>query len=651
MEESVGSLQQGNHPLSKKLKKILDTRLDNDKDMIEALKTVSTFFTDNNIRTRRNLRGEIERRSLLINQQFVDAFSHVVKDLELIHADVQSMTVCCKDMTDRLSATKEQTQELITMTSDLKSEEQRLQVHSDLAQAFLDRFQLKPNEMKVFHGTRDGHLDPGFFAVLEKVQKIHADVKVLLRTNQQTAGLEIMEQMALQQESAYERLYRWSQSQCRSLTSDAIDITPIQQQAMKALQNRPVLFSYTLDEYSTARRGAVVRGFIDALTRGIPSGPPGSPTLESEKKIQGPKPIELHAHDPMRYVGDMLAWLHQASASEKENITQLLSECEKSTEDANRDTLAHVLEGACRPLKVRVEQVLVSEPGTLTLYKLTNLLKFYHDTIRDIIGKACENISLLETINDMYILCRKLFFNSLQYLASKLLDKVELPPSDLSPPRTLNDTIHLLRDIFDSHDSSILPAAERHTDLVQVMTQVLDPLLQMCAMSASQLQPADMAAYVINCMHSIKFMLSLYEFTDQKIEMLSAQIDAHLDTLVNEQAASILMRGGLANVYKTILKHEHDTGPLSKLAGLDRSAMTSAFQHFDDVIHSPDESVLPQVSMLASATLKEVASSRANELVSSAYKVVYDVFTNEKNGYDSATFTVKTPDQIRLLLC
>jgi len=54
--------------------------------------------------------------------------------------------------------------------------------------------------------------------------------------------LEIMEQMALQQESAYERLYRWTQSQCRMMTSDSLDVTPTQQQAMRALQNRPVLF-------------------------------------------------------------------------------------------------------------------------------------------------------------------------------------------------------------------------------------------------------------------------------------------------------------------------------------------------------------------------------------------------------------------------
>lgn len=44
---------------------------------------------------------------------------------------------------------------------------------------------------------------------------------------------------------------------------------------------------YTLDEFGTARRSAVVRGFIDALTRGGLGGTP--------------RPIEMHSHDPMRY--------------------------------------------------------------------------------------------------------------------------------------------------------------------------------------------------------------------------------------------------------------------------------------------------------------------------------------------------------------
>lgn len=38
--------------------------------------------------------------------------------------------------------------------------------------------------------------------------------------------------------------------------------------------------------------------FIGALTRGGAGGMP--------------RPIEMHAHDPRRFIGDMLAWVHQA---------------------------------------------------------------------------------------------------------------------------------------------------------------------------------------------------------------------------------------------------------------------------------------------------------------------------------------------------
>lgn len=47
------------------------------QDMVEALKALSAFFTDNSLRSRRNLRGDIEKRSLAINENFEDAFRDV----------------------------------------------------------------------------------------------------------------------------------------------------------------------------------------------------------------------------------------------------------------------------------------------------------------------------------------------------------------------------------------------------------------------------------------------------------------------------------------------------------------------------------------------------------------------------------------------
>ena len=56
--------------------------------------------------------------------------------------------------------------------------------------------------------------------------------------------------------------------------------------------------------------------FIDALTLGESFGTPN--------------PIEMHANDPKRYVGDMLAWLHQVIPVEKENILILVKGCDKT---------------------------------------------------------------------------------------------------------------------------------------------------------------------------------------------------------------------------------------------------------------------------------------------------------------------------------
>ena len=71
----------------------------------------------------------------------------------------------------------------------------------------------------------------------------------------------------------------------------------------------PCTRSEALAFLTQTRQTALLSAFLDALTRGGPSGLP--------------RPIELHAHDPIRYLGDMLAWVHQAIAAECEFLGSL----------------------------------------------------------------------------------------------------------------------------------------------------------------------------------------------------------------------------------------------------------------------------------------------------------------------------------------
>ena len=65
--------------LSRKMRKILDSQLETDLETQEALKELSTFFTENTLKNRRYLRGEIERRSLQINVDFLKDFERSKK--------------------------------------------------------------------------------------------------------------------------------------------------------------------------------------------------------------------------------------------------------------------------------------------------------------------------------------------------------------------------------------------------------------------------------------------------------------------------------------------------------------------------------------------------------------------------------------------
>ena len=79
-------------------------------------------------------------------------------------------------------------------------------------------------------------------------------------------------------------------AQCRTLGDSASpDVPPMLRKAAVALRSRTVLLQYTAEEVATIRHNALFRRFITALTRGGVGGTP--------------RPIEMHAHDPWRYIG------------------------------------------------------------------------------------------------------------------------------------------------------------------------------------------------------------------------------------------------------------------------------------------------------------------------------------------------------------
>ncbi|KAG1680881.1 Conserved oligomeric Golgi complex subunit 6 [Nymphon striatum] len=325
-----------------------------------------------------------------------------------------------------------------------------------------------------------------------------------------------------------------------------------------------------------------------------------------------------------------------------------LEEIDEKKKDDVKNLLGHITEGICRPLKVRLEQVIVSEPGAVILYKISNLLKFYHHTIKEEIP---SNSSLLLTLLELQTLSHKMFINSLVLSTTKLVEKVELPPADLGPTEALKHSLTLLKDVLACHDSAVVSLDDKQKDFSQILSSIIDPLLQMCHVSASKLSTSDMATYMINSVYLIHSTLALYEFTDSRLEMLHEEIEAHLHTLTSEQASFVISHVAMGAIYKTISEHQPKKGRLSDMPGMDLLAIKTAMTKFDSFLSSPDSLLLPQAGLIISSTLRQALKKRSLNLTQSSYAVVFEAIANPESGYDDPLSLMhRTPDQVKALL-
>lgn len=683
--------------LSRKLKKVLETRTDT-PDLLASLNTLSEFYTENTPHSRRNLRSTIEKRSLSINEEFLLSSAAAQKSLDRVEEEVNEIVECCDKIALALSSCNATTGDIISTTERLKQEFEVTTQRQEIVSCFLRDYQLSPEEI---NALREEDLDENFFKALAHVQEIHANCKVLLRTHHQRAGLELMDMMAMYQEGAYERLCRWVQTECRRLGDvDNPEVGELLRTAVRCLKERPVLFKYCAEEVANMRHNALFRRFISALTRGGPGGLP--------------RPIEVHAHDPLRYVGDMLGWLHQALASERELVLALLDPDASDTRPASHNyskdvdsqsgktesdltfVLDRIFEGVCRPFKVRVEQVLHSQPNLIISYKLSNTLEFYFYTISDLLG---IETSLCNTLLVLKEAAQKTFFDILKSRGEKLLRYPPLVAVDLSPPPALREGVSVLLEIIHTHDSMMFPASGKKPDFDPVISALLDPIIQMCEQAAEahkskgsmhssrrnritsdpnqhrrtsvdalldgnsaaplpQTSETPAKIFLINCLCAIQQPLLGHEVASGYVKKLGMMIDNHINALVEKEVEAILRRCGLLNkmshfrksleinessnsIARTPLAEQEDTSPVSVAESLKTL--------FGLILGS--ETAIPEFEQMQVPRLRSETSVQLARSLAEAYELIYRAIMDPENGYpDPKSLARHPPDQIRTIL-
>lgn len=449
------------------------------------------------------------------------------------------------------------------------------------------------------------------------------------------------------QAAALDRLFTWSEALCRDaeqLAGDAAaaaaaasdgpsldarrpgggggGLAPASpyrmlQRALNVLQEQRLPYFRSCQETLVAsRRTACARRFLRALS----SGSVGAGSDSSGSAGGGAsRPIDLQAHDPLRYAGDMLAWVHTAVVEERELLAGLYGgplaahdsarkEADERGEAARaaspaageggsssddgaaapaappgspppapplslRDMLTGVIEGVSRPLCVRLEQVIGTQTSLVTTLKLLDITAYYAATLWTLLTPGT---GLLDALSSHVHAAAVARFNAL--LAAHSARTRAAPPafpSDLSPCALVVDTAAQLGEVLRVYAASLATAAEDKLaassppapgggpgavsaliEIDRVLDGVLEPLVETCRAGAEGLRISDTAVYMLNNLSSLQAALSPYAFTSAWVQRLASEIAAWEEALVQQSANDLLAGCGLLAKLTAMRSHD-----------------------------------------------------------------------------------------------
>lgn len=493
----------------------------------------------------------------------------------------------------------------------LINQKRQIETKHQILNAFSSHFRITEEQATVLTSTAEP-VNEEFFQILTRVKKIHHDCQVLLGTEDQRLGLEILEQSSKQLNGAFQKLYRWIQHEFKTLDLENPQISVSVRRSLRVLAERPTLFQSCLDSFAEARESILSDSFHAALT--------GS---NSDTSHIATKPIEFYAHDPLRYVGDMLAWAHSATVSEREALEVLFvsdgDEISRSIQaglesepwlrgeedqevfdgkKALNQLVSRDLTGVARLLRQKTEQVIQSHEDATLAYKIANLIGFYRSTFVKLLGTDSDVLDVFDTLQASAM--RQFRANMRDHVATVQSD-LAVAPADLSPPDFLEEALQTLKVLAKSYDTSVAAVDESNTDFEAVLVEALDPFLGGCVnLQQGMEQPAG-AIFAINCLLAVQEALSPFKFVAERAAEMRETVDEHVAALVDYQHQYLLHESGL------IALHEALTDVTSTPESLKSIKLLPPFGHEALVATSQQlDEFLPSALIDAAENLKQL---------------------------------------------
>ena len=595
--------------IQRKLNEIEELSNDTRPEIIDALSSIDNAGVSGNVRS------SLEEKELETLNNFIASFSDLSNSVKSIFKSIDALDASCDSMLAKLSVNDRNISEVLNMTTSLHTQQEKQKNQLNKIHNFIEEYYLPKSDLELLNS---GDINEAFFDAFARLEAVQKKTNATLSDNQSTVLLDVSASLNKTKEGAYQRMYHWLHMNSHLFDSLHPSVGSTYEKCLEAIKVKTFQYGFVIDEIAKVRGDVVGRAFLRALTTG-----------DKENK-----PIEASSGiDPLQFVGDMFAWIHQCTATEAAFLANLLKE-EKTSKNI-KTAMATVFDALIRPLEPRVQQSIKNLVRPSDFYQIANLCAFFAQTFGDICGLTsslykCTD-SLKQIATDGF---KKSISESVEYIRS------EGKPSQTS----INEAIRAISEITSLHKQSSLSVSFDIGTLIDSYASGLKSAILDCKDSFNNMNSV---AFQINSLYEL--LLVCKDGNLMSKTSVGEEVDNMLARIVIDDSNDIFAR---CRIQETISLCDIKTGqPMSTITGLEPETLRQAIKRFESSVLQNRKINTPRCDLLTNATLKQRARNEVIEQLITAYKKMYNVVMNPHNGYDSpGTMFKHTPELFGELL-
>ncbi|KHC80383.1 hypothetical protein MGS_01984 [Candida albicans P78042] len=381
--------------------------------------------------SRKKFKGRIESELIRNQSNILKQYQPIVKQLKQIEVKLNKLNELSVQTNDKINKNFDFSNKLNLEIKDLNDNKRLIGLKKNLLISFKEKFTLNEYEEFVLNS---GDLNNEFFTTLARAERINENCSILLSLDNPQLGLKIIAKSNQMINRSIDRIMSYTNKTLGNMYSlSSKSRLATLHQCFKYLQNKLNYFNSIVNTFSESR----LKVLVDEFNRQVQgdfevNGQGRSSSISSDSR-----PIYMSAHDPVRFVGDLLAYVHSVSVNESETITSIFTmgdDNDKEFENIIQDVTDKILQSLSRPIKARVEQIVSTETKLSTLVQIFNLVELYNIMFTKQLGKAGN---IVETVKQLIKVCQGRIFmiisNRLATIKNKNSTKLDLN-LDLQPP-------------------------------------------------------------------------------------------------------------------------------------------------------------------------------------------------------------------------